>query len=101
MNDKHQRKAVVLSPEDVLKSLLTSSQREEGTGRRGEGGGGGSATGAGGDQTTVVVKRTVWAYVDEYEDDSMDSRLDLPVAYTSEMKVLLGLAPSPTPHRCK
>ncbi|PHJ21658.1 histone lysine methyltransferase set8 [Cystoisospora suis] len=93
MNDKNQKSAVPLSPEDVLKSLLTSPQREEGKER--EGGGG-----TGGDQNTVVVKRTVWAYVDEYEDDSMDSRLDLPVAYTSEMKVLLGLAPSPTPHRC-
>ncbi|EPR58290.1 histone lysine methyltransferase SET8 [Toxoplasma gondii TgCatPRC2] len=41
-----------------------------------------------------------WTYVDDYEDDGMDPALDLPYSFTSEVRVLLGLAPSPTPHRC-
>ncbi|CBZ50670.1 putative SET domain-containing protein [Neospora caninum Liverpool] len=41
-----------------------------------------------------------WTYVDDYEDDGMDPDLDLPFSFTSEVRVLLGLAPSPTPHRC-
>ncbi|PFH32359.1 hypothetical protein BESB_016770 [Besnoitia besnoiti] len=41
-----------------------------------------------------------WTYVDDYGEDGMDAALKLPFSFTSEVRVLLGLATSPTPHRC-